>query len=119
MKKILITLAFSCLMGATATFGQKVNGVAVKDFLGDYIEIAETPSFSSNIRIIVDFGQKASVWSDKESILTDNDGKPMDFNSMVAALNFMSKNGYELVNSYSVKAGDSATQHYILKKKKG
>jgi hypothetical protein len=118
MRKALITLTFSCLIGITATFAQKVNGIAVKDLDADYIEIAETPSYGIYKRIAVDFGQKVGIWSFKESTLTDNEGKPIDFNSIVAALNFMSRNGYELVDSYPVKNNDSNIQHYILKKKK-
>lgn len=118
MKKIIITLAFSCLIGATATFAQKVNGVAVKDFTVEYIEIAEYPSTGASIRVRVDYGQKGSLWSNAELILTDNDGKQMYFSSIIAALNFMSQNGYELVSTYTVKSGDNFAPHFVLKKKK-
>jgi hypothetical protein len=119
MKKILITLTFSCLMGATTTFAQKVNGVAVKDFTEDYIEISQIPSYGTIVQVAVDFGQKDNIWNYNTSKLTDDSGKPMELNSMIAALNLMSKNGYELVSTYSVKDGDRIIQHYILKKKKG
>lgn len=119
MKKIIITLAFSCLIGLTATFAQKVNGVAVKDFTAEYITIGETLTFSSSFRIGVDFGQKiTSSWKSKEIVLTDDEGKPIDFNTMTAALNFMYQNGYELVNIYSVKGGDELIPRFVLRKKK-
>ncbi|WP_320052940.1 hypothetical protein [uncultured Acetobacteroides sp.] len=119
MKKIIITLAFSCLIGLTATFAQKVNSVAVKDFTAEYITIGEIPSFSSNVRIGVDFGQKiASSWKSKEIVLTDDEGKPMDFNTTVAALNFMYQNGYELVNTYTLKSGEELIPRFVLRKKK-
>jgi len=118
MKKIILTLVFSCLIGATATLAQKVNGVAVKDFTVEYIEIAEYPSTGISIRIAVDYGQKGKLWSNAESVLTDNEGKHMYFNSMIAALNFMYQNGYELVNTYTLKSGDDLIPRYVLKRKK-
>lgn len=118
MKRILITLVFSCLMGATATFAQKVNGVAVKDFTEDYVEIFEIPSYGTISQVAVDFGQKDNIWSYNTSKLTDDAGKPIEFNSIVAALNLMSRNGYELVTSYPAKEGDRTIQHFVLRKKK-
>lgn len=119
MKKIIITLAFSCLMGVTATFAQKVNGIAVNDIIVEYITIGEIPSFGHNVKIGVDFGQKiTSNWNSKEIVITDDEGKPIDFNTTTAALNFMSQKGYELVATYTVKSGDDIIPRFVLKKKK-
>lgn len=118
MKKILFTLVFCCLMGASTSFAQKVNGVALKDLPGDYIEMSEYPLVSTQYRIAIDYGQKPDVWSSSFLILKDNEDKDMLFNSMIDALNFMSKNGYELANTYTIKTGDVTKVYYILKKKK-
>jgi hypothetical protein len=118
MKRILIALAFCSLIGANAAFAQKVNGIALKDLTEDYVEISEIPSYGTTTQVAVDFGQKDNIWNYKTSALMDNDGKPIEFNSIVAALNLMSRNGYELVTSYPAKVGERTVQRFVLRKKK-
>ena len=48
----------------------------------------------------------------------DSKGKKVKFNSMIEALNFMSKNGYDFVQSYAFVSAGNHVYHYIMKKRK-
>jgi len=44
-------------------------------------------------------GKKTKFFSTKDTQVVDEDGKLLTLNSMIDALNFMSKNGYEFVEA--------------------
>ena len=56
--------------------------------------------------------------NDREAQIKDEYGQILNFNSMVDALNFMSKNGYDFVDVYVLNNGDFTTHHYLLRKGK-
>lgn len=60
----------------------------------------------------IDFGQKSELQKDK--IYKDEAGKPLIFDSMIDAMNYMAENGWELVQVYVPV--EPATR-YVLKKK--
>lgn len=109
---------------------QTINNVPLKDIDVEYIEIVGTPNvLSTKLTIALDFGQENKFWSNKEYELRDADGKRIKFNSMIDALNFMGKNGYELIMPYIVPGTNSASSntgtntgssihHYLLRRKK-
>lgn len=77
--------------------------------------------FRSNIIIFVDYGQFLS--NPQDVSIKNSKGKIMKFNSMIEALNFMEKNGWEYV-SQSVNTGltslfgkNGALYKYLLKRK--
>lgn len=73
--------------------------------------------FSNKITVDIDFGQKSSFWTDyKEKRLVDEKGKPIKFNSMIDALNFMAKLGWEFQQAYVVTANDQNVCHWLMKK---
>lgn len=72
--------------------------------------------FSSKLKIVIDYGQKVNIWKGPQKIQKSN-GKPMVFQSMVDALNFMESNGWEYVNSYVVTVGNQNVYHWLLRKK--
>lgn len=104
------------------SFGQTINNVPLKEIDVEYIEIVGTPTvFSTKFTIELDFGQANKFWSNKEYDLRDADGKRIKFNSMIDALNFMGKNGYELITPYIVPGTNSSSgsvYHYLLRRKK-
>jgi len=63
----------------------------------------------------IDFGQQTDFWgSDKE--LLDETGRPIIFNNILDALNYMGERGWELVQEYfdiSYKT-DNPTHHWVL-----
>ena len=115
-----------CIMFAANTIhAQSVNGVPLKDLDVPYIMIVGEGKFLSNkIKVEVDFGQKTKFsGSDKKQFsVLDAEGKKVEFNSMIDALNYFHEVGYELVNAYviTVDKGIGGTQnvyHWVLKKK--
>src|SRR6056297_875661 len=71
----------------------------------------------NDIPIKIDFGQENKYWSNKNTVVKDGDGKKMDFNSMIDALNFMNQNGYEFVQAYAFSVNNQNVYHYLMKKK--
>ena len=118
MKKIILLSLI--VVSAFTLNAQTVNDTPVKDLDVDYVQIVGTSKFlSTKLTIQIDFGQKTKFFSSyKETIVKDEEGKALDFNSMIDALNFMSKNGFEFVNAYAISAGDQRVYHYLLRNKK-
>ena len=82
-----------------------------------YCEIIGTSKmFSKKLTIEVDFGQESTLFS-RETLVYEN-GKPIVFNSMVDAMNYMGTLGWEFEQAYvvTVESGSSATNvyHWLL-----
>ncbi|MFD2784632.1 hypothetical protein [Hymenobacter rubripertinctus] len=118
MKKPLLSI--TALLYAFALKAQTVNDVPLKDIDVEYVQIVGTSKLlSTKLTIEIDFGQKTKFFSSgKETIVKDADGKPVDFNSMIDALNFMSKNGYNFVNAYTITVANQNVYHYLMRNKK-
>lgn len=118
MKK-LIFLAFLvfCLIKVDA---QTVNGTPIKDIDVDYIQIiGVSRPFSNKLTIHIDFGQETKFFNaGSESIIRDEQGNTLVFNSIVDAVNFMSKNGFEFANAYAVEFNKQNTYYYLMKNRK-
>jgi hypothetical protein len=97
-----------------------VNDIPIKDIDVEYVQIVGTSKLlSSKLNIEIDFGQEDKLFKDKDTRVKSAEGKNLDFNSMIDALNFMSKNGYEFVNAYVITISNQNVYHYLLRKKKG
>lgn len=117
MKRTSFTLFSICFLGLSTAFSQSVDEVPIKELDVEYIQIMGDPRFLSNkLTIEVDFGQRNSFWSAKDTKVTDENGNPMVFNSMAEALNLFIENGYEYVDALLV-SGQQVNQ-YVLKKKR-
>ena len=68
------------------------------------------------VTVQVDFGQGINGWKPKESMLKDERGKPIKFESMIDALNYMSSQGWTFVDAYAVTAGSQNVYHWIMSK---
>ena len=118
MKKTLLILLISLLISSFG-FSQTVNGVPLKDINAEYVQIMGAPVLLKNkLRILIDFGQFSRSLSTKDQVIVDSEGKRMQFNSMIEALNFMSANGYEFVQAYGVSISNNEIEHYYLLRKK-
>ena len=121
MKKLLAPFLL-LLVFQQHSFAQTINNVPLKDIDVEYIEIVGTPTvLSTKLTIELDFGQENKFWGNREYDLRDADGKRIKFNSMIDALNFMGKNGYELIMPYIVPSTSSSSgsvYHYLLRRKK-
>lgn len=76
--------------------------------------------FSSEMKIIFDFGQNSSysIWTDLNSKMkfVDKNGEIIDFNSMVDAMNFMAERGWYFQQAYSTIRSGKSIEHWILYK---
>ena len=84
-----------------------------------YIKIvghASNPFKPYKLKIVVDFGQKVKLF-DAQQQITDNEGNVIIFHTMISALNFMDKNGWDYVSNFVVTMGDSNVYNYLLKRK--
>lgn len=100
---------------------QTVNGIPLNNLEEEYLKI--TPRgvklASHKIQLLIDFGQEARYLSNMEQLLLDSTGNKMEFNSHIDALNFMYKNGYELVQQYGLlEANGVESVSYFMRKRK-
>jgi hypothetical protein len=72
-------------------------------------------TFSERVSIYVDFGESQK----DNNRFIDSEGNTVVFKSIVDALNFMSKEGWSLVNTYNFTDSDTKVLqvHYIMSKK--
>ena len=81
-----------------------------------YIELVSISRFLSNkVVISIDYGQAVRIGENQR--IKDRKGKNRTFNSVIDALNFMDKNGWEYLNFYVLNNRDANEIHYLLRKK--
>lgn len=80
--------------------------------------LAQNRLFSNKVSITLDFGDRMRTFADNR--LRDKRGKPIIFNTVVDALNFMGARGWELVQVYSLSQNSGSESQvqttWILKK---
>lgn len=83
-----------------------------------YCELRGTGKFmSSKVIVTVDFGQETNIWtSSSKQYLVDERGKAKSFNSMVDAMNFMGRLGWNFEQAYIVTSGSQNVYHWLLSK---
>lgn len=111
MKKIILALLF--VSSALFSFAQDTQEI--------YCEVVgkATLSLTGKIKIDIDFGQQNQVFEgiNHDALKDPVTGKPMKFNSMIDALNFMAGDGWVFVNAYNISDNNGNTQyHYIMRK---
>ena len=71
------------------------------------------------MKIIIDFGEEREKSKNKQTIVDEN-GNPIQFNSKIDALNYMSALGWEFLQAYTIARGSdgdvSSEIHWILSK---
>lgn len=108
---ILFLLAFFCInLSLTA---QTVNGIPLKDIEEEYLQITpkDIKATSRKVQLLIDFGQETTRLRDTELLLLDSAGNKMVFNTEIEAVNFLYKNGYELIEAYR-------TESFMMRKRK-
>lgn len=109
---LLISLFFT-----TLTYSQTVNDQPLSEIDVDYVQIVGTSKLlSQKLTIEIDFGQENRLFKSRDTQLKDETGKNLVFNSMIDALNFMSRNGYEFIDAYTLTQGNNNVYHYLLKR---
>ena len=98
---------------------QTINGVPFSEIESPFVKIVGTAKvLSSKVKVYIDFGQNTKLFGSakKQFAILDADGKVMQFNSMIDALNFMTEIGYKFEQAYTVTAGNSSVSHYLMSK---
>lgn len=118
MKKYLVTLFLAFCF--TISFAQsQVDNEKIRRF---YCEVKGVEKdLSAGLKIIFDFGDRASfnVWGGLTSKLkfVDDNGKEIEFNSMVDAANYMVERGWVFQQAYSsVYFSKKPVLHWIFYK---
>ena len=98
------------------SYAQEAEKLSKKNAKEEYcMVLAKSKLLSTKVNIEVDFGQAWSFWKDKRS-LKDANGKKLNFNSVIDALNYMSSEGWEFVNAYAIETDGQNVYHYVMKR---
>ena len=109
MKKTILTSALILTCALMIAQDKSISG---KEQQVTYCEIVGAAiSNKPFLLITIDFGQSKEFSSD-DRYKDPATGKPFEFTSMIDALNFMSRNGWEFVQAYSKES----TRYFLLKK---
>lgn len=95
-----------------------VDGVDVNKEDVEYITMTAylKPLTANKYGVVIDYGQQMKFA--QEVRITDKDGKAVTFNGAVHALNFLNKNGWELVEVYTTVFQNITYFNHICKRKK-
>jgi len=112
MKK-LVLLSLIVLMSVPMFAQENASSEKTRDsFL--YAEILGYSKFlSTKVSVTIDFGQNTTLFEDTR--LRDENGKVVNFNSMVDAMNWMGAQGWEFVQAYTITENDQNVYHWLLK----
>lgn len=94
-------------------FGIFVQSVAQKASYYRYCEIARSQQhLNAKFSIQIDSGQAGKLFGYNH--MKDETGKPQLFNSMMDAMNYMSRQGWEFVQAYTLSDSD---YRFLLRRK--
>ena len=103
--KIVLTLLF--MLSSVFLFGQTEAYCMI---------VGSKVLLKKKVTVQVDFGQGINGWKPKESMLKNSKGKPIKFESMIDALNYMSSQGWRFVDAYALTVGNQNVYHWIMSK---
>lgn len=108
MKKIVIIslILFSSFASNAKTDTSKIE---------QYCQVIATPRLLSNkVTIDIDFGEEKGFWRDNR--LKTDGGRIKKFNTVIDAMNYMSRDGWIFINAYPVRMGETEIYHFAFKK---
>ena len=97
---------------------QNIDGIPLKDLKEEYIQINPWGMAGRKIYVNLDHGQPKKPGEFGDQRIRDEDDKPLQFHSMIHAINFMKGFGYELFEIYSTGSDGDINPKYILSKQK-
>ena len=117
MRKLIVLTFCLAVFTVTNLFSQTVNDVPLKDVDVNYFQILGKITMSGKRTLKIDFGRDHGYWDKKNVEIKDENGKEVKFSTMIDALNFFNKNGYELDQATAIANPSTNILVYILKKK--
>jgi len=116
MKKLLLFILFGLFVqtGFSQVYVDKKN---INDLDIKYVRIIciQNSLFSSNSKIYIDYGAPAKHL--KKYKVTDTNGKEIEFNSTIDALNYMYKHGWENIEYTQYESGMKTVVIYLLERR--
>ena len=111
MKKLLF---LSLFLASIYSFGQTVNGIALKDLDAKYLRVnAERKLLKPfQVRIYIDYGQISRLKDLKKGFVYDENGKQYSFNGIMGVVNLLNEYGYRVEMVYS----NDDDINYIMRK---
>ncbi|SHK46397.1 hypothetical protein [Hymenobacter psychrotolerans] len=67
------------------------------------------------MNISIDYGQQQKFFS--RNLFRDSEGRPVEFNSVIDALNWLNSQGWEFINAYVQVEDGSSVSHYVLRRR--
>ena len=116
MVKKLSAVFFSLFLIGSLQAQVMVNDININELEEvKYCELIGTERLlTMKIIVQIDHGQPRKLF--RLQTISDVNGKPKNFNSMIDALNFMEKNGWSYVNSHTTVTDGSSIHHWLLKR---
>jgi hypothetical protein len=109
MKKLFLTLFLSSFFSAAISAQQQDSTFWA------YAELLGYKKFlSPKVNVEIDYGQSSNIF--QNDMIVDEKGKPITFNSMVDAMNYMGKLDWEFVQAYIVTEGNQNVYHWLMKR---
>ncbi|HAA14058.1 MAG TPA: hypothetical protein DCE41_21140 [Cytophagales bacterium] len=117
MNKLLVLIALFIASNSLSFAQVSVEGVDINNLDIQYCELVgyKKSLVGSKIVVVVDYGQEFKLF--QSQLIKGPDGNAVVFNTMVDALNFMEKNGWEYLNNYVITSGNSLIYRYLLQRK--
>lgn len=112
MKTKLFFIAFLLLGSIVGVKAQYIDSTPISDLDVDYLMIwsDKGPLLSSKITVRLDYGQGGRIGQ-----ISDDRRRVITFNSMITAINMMSKSGFEI--DRIVRDSKSDTDFYLMKRR--
>jgi len=118
MKALFFVLLSLCI-SSTSLAQVYVNGVAIDTVNTPFCQlICSNPTIFTKAIVSIDYGQRYVDTGLNRQKIAGADQKSITFNSPIDALNFMSKQGWELVSFKTTGDGATTSFIYLLKRKK-
>lgn len=116
-RTILLAAMLACFAYANVS-AQTINGIKLSDLKEPVLELrAFKQDFGSKVLVQLEYGQRV-INERQASLVKDENGKNMEFNSALDFVNKMKDYGYELFTAYGVTLrDDSILKYYVLKRK--
>ncbi len=114
---LMLVFVFSSVLGISAQEAETyfVNNIAIDSLNAHYIEanVCNKP-LSRMMYLYINYGQEKKLISRQNERLTNSKGEFVEFNTNIAALNYLDAIGFEVVSS---SQGTDVSYSYILKRK--
>ena len=110
MKLLFLAVA---LAGATLTAQaqQPVAGTSAIKRTEEYCQVQSWAKLNGKFVVSIDYGQERKLLS--ANVYRNAEGQPIEFNSVIDALNWLNSQGWELVNAYA----EGTTNNFVMRRR--